>query len=106
MIEITDNNITMTRGDTLVAQLTLVQNNEAYTPVEGDVITFEAHRLPYDDGEAALEKTIDNSTLLFELEPDDTADLDCGEYSYKMKMTFANGDVDTFISGASLTLAP
>lgn len=108
MIEITDGTIKMTRGDTLAAQLILKmkQSGEAYTPVEGDEIDFEMRRLPFDKGEPVLEKSIDTSTLMFELEPEDTADLDCGEYAYKMRMTYADGSVDTFIDDARLKLTP
>ena len=108
MIEINDSTITMTKGDTLCAQLTLKmkQSGEPYTPVEGDEIEFEMRRLPFDKGDPALEKSIDTETMMFELEPSDTAELDSGEYSYKMRMVYADGTVDTFIDGARLTLTP
>lgn len=108
MIEINDATITMTKGDTLCAQLTLKmkQSGETYTPVEGDEIEFEMRRLPFDKGDPALEKSIDTSTLLFELDPEDTAELDCGEYVYKMRMTYADGFVDTFIDDERLILTP
>lgn len=98
----------MTRGDTLSAQLTLTmkQSGEPYTPVEGDTISFEMRRLPFDKGNPVLQKPIDTATMMFELEPSDTAELDSGEYSYKMRMVYADGTVDTFIDGARLTLTP
>ena len=106
MVKIDGTTITMTRGDTLAVQLTLTHNNEPYTPVEGDAISFAMKRFVFDTGEPVLTKTIPTDTLMFELAPADTKTLDFGEYAYDMQMTFADGTVDTFIAAARFILDP
>ena len=99
-------NIFLTRGDTLLLQLELkdIEGN-AYTPQPGDVITFalkhnrlNAKRTDYYDQEPLITKTISNDTLILELAPTDTKELEFGEYAYEVSITFANGRVDTFIA--------
>lgn len=106
MVNITNNTITMTRGDSLSLELSLLNGENVYTPQEGDVITFEVLGFPYDGEDPVLTKTIPNDTLLLELAPEDTASLGLGAYSYKMKITYADGYVDTFIDNAYLLLNP
>lgn len=49
---------------------------------------------------------IPTSTMILHLDPEDTKDLGFGEYVYDVELTFANGDVDTFINNAKFILAP
>lgn len=91
-------NIDLTRGDSLKVTINITQDGEEYTPQDGDVIRFAMKRY-YSDSDALINKTIDNSTLLLELDPEDTKELAFGSYVYDIEMTFANGDVDTFIKG-------
>jgi hypothetical protein len=44
--------------------------------------------------------------MILHLEPDDTKGLGFGEYVYDVELTFANGDVDTFINNARFSLVP
>lgn len=106
MYEINGTTIRLTKGDTFICTVSLTKDGTAYTPVEGDEIEFEMRRLPFDKGDPALEKSIDTETMMFELEPSDTAELDSGEYVYKMRMTYADGFVDTFIDDERLILTP
>ena len=103
----------MTRGDTLTATLTLERNGSTYTPVSGDVIRFAlkhtdmtAGNKDYKDTTPLLTKTISNDTMQLVIEPDDTKELAFGNYVYDMQITFANGDVDTFITPSSFVLKP
>ena len=91
-------NIDLTRGDTLKVTINITQDGEEYTPQTGDVVRFAMKR-HYSDSDALITKTIDNNTLLLELDPEDTKELAFGAYVYDIEMTFANGDVDTFIKG-------
>lgn len=99
-----NNNITLTRGDTLTLTVDLTKDGEPYTPEEGDVIRFALANgylgeLGY---EFKLEKTIPTDTLTFTLSGTETA-LDYRAYNYDIQVTHDDGCVDTFIS-AKLTI--
>lgn len=93
MFTIEGNKITMPRGDTLKAVVSMQSGSTVYTPQAGDVVKFALKKLSRN----IISKTIPNDTLLLELTPDDTKNLPIGEYRYTLKLTYANGDVDTFI---------
>lgn len=104
MYQIKGNAITLTRGDSFYCQLSLKKDGVAYTPQEGDVIRF-AMKKNYYDAEAVVEKVVPNDTMLLVLTPADTA-IDIGNYEYDMEITFANGDVDTFINRQLFSIVP
>lgn len=97
--------IILTKGDTFKRTLTLKEKStgEVYTPVEGDSIRFAAKK-KYKDTECAILKDIPISIMLLHLAPEDTKDLAVGDYVYDIQITYANGDVDTFIDKAKLTI--
>lgn len=102
MVNIDGTSIWMTRGDTLRATISMIdEEGKEYTPVEGDVIRFAA-KLHYLDAEPKILKIIPNDTLLLALDPEDTKDLLFGQYVYDIEITFADGVVDTFIAQARL----
>lgn len=104
MTNINGNTITLTRGDTLQATVSIkTAQGEDYVPQSGDVIRF-AMKKNYCDASPVITKTIPNNTLLFELEPEDTKTLNFGKYVWDMQITYANGAVDTFIDKGTLTL--
>lgn len=105
MFEIKGNNIRLTRGDSLYVQISLMKDGETYTPEEGDVIRF-AMKKHYLDSEALVTKTVPTDTMILHLEPSDTKELDFGKYVYDLEITFADGDVDTFINEAEFTIGP
>ena len=108
MYEITGTTIRLTRGDTFktVVGMKWKGTGEDYTPVEGDVVRFALKRSVYDHGEPIIEKTIPHDTMLLQLQPSDTKQLSFGSYVYDIEITFANGDVDTFIQEAKFELLP
>lgn len=106
-VSIEENRITMTRGDTLRLKIDMVRDGEVYEPDDGDVIRFavkhptlNSTKTEYVDVEPLIEIVIPNDTLLLELEPNDTKPLGFGRYDYDIQITFADGTVDTFISGS------
>lgn len=112
MYTIRDNKIKLTRGDTLLAIVTPTRNGEPYVPEQGDVIRFamkhnemDIQKKRYIDPEPLVEITIPTDTLLLTIEPNDTKPYEFGVYAYDVEITFANGDVDTFISN-TITLTP
>ena len=104
MLSLIGTTIKLTRGDTAKIQLELYQSNGSrYHPNVRDVIRFAAKK-KYTDETVLIHKVIPNDSLVLQLDPVDTKDLQFGEYVYDVEITFENGDVDTFIATASLII--
>ena len=104
MKKVTNNTIIMTRGDTCRIKLILTNSDgNEFVPKEGDVIRFAAKK-KYSDVEALIYIVVPNDTLILEIKPEDTKNLDFGTYVYDLQITFEDGTVDTFISKAILKL--
>lgn len=97
---ISGTSITLTRGDTLAAQIEITDpSGSLYQPVEGDVIRF-AMKTSYNDDEPCLIlKEIPHDSMKLIFEPEDTKNLAYGSYVYDVQITKVNGEVDTFIKG-------
>lgn len=106
-----DNNIILTRGDTLTLTVSLFRKVapippatrptvEPYTPESGDVIRFAvSEKYKGEIGyNLKLSKVIPNDTLTFTCSSEET-ELDYKEYNYDVEVTHVDGCVDTFISG-------
>lgn len=104
MIRIQGTTITMTRGDTLSVTVGIYQGDAEYQVQDDDVVRF-AMKKSYYDSEPIILKTLDNDTLQLQLDPEDTKDLEYGQYVYDIEITMADGTVDTFIAEAKLILA-
>lgn len=112
MIEIVNNEITMTRGDTLITTVEFTADNEPYTPIATDDIKFflKRSKLTADKG-AYVDKTplltinIPYDTLQLRIESADTKPFRFGTYDYNVQITHINGDVQTYIK-STLTLTP
>lgn len=104
MVSIEGTNITMTRGDTLVLKIRMTKDGVEYTPGDGDSLRF-AMKARYSDEEVVLTKNIPIDTLVLEIEPQDTKNLEMrSTYVYDIQLTTVDGKVDTFIMG-NLTLS-
>lgn len=105
MVKISGTTIKMTRGDTLRAELTLKdEEGNIYTPIQGDAIRF-AMKKDYNDATLIISKAIPIDTMELVLNPGDTKNLpQPSTYVYDIQLTYANGDVDTFIDKAKLML--
>lgn len=95
--------ITMTRGDTVRIQVAIDIDGEEYTPQEGDVVRFAAKKA-WTDEEPCILIDIPTDTLVLTINPEDTKQLEFGAYNYDLQITFANGDVATFVTKAKLKL--
>ena len=99
-----NNNITLTRGDTLTLSIDLTKDGQPYAVMSADVIRFALSK-GY-EGEAGyefiLEKVIPHETLTFTLSAAET-ELAYRTYNYDVQITHEDGSVDTFIS-AKLTI--
>lgn len=106
MFEIEGTTITLTKGDSFYSLVELFkEDGDAYEPEAGDVIRF-ALKKHYFDAEALVDRIIPNDTQILHLFPGDTSDLAPGKYVYDCEITFASGDVDTFINEADFILKP
>jgi hypothetical protein len=105
MYKIDGTTIRLTRGDSFAAEIWIKRNDEYYTPVEGDVITFSMKKT-YLDGQPLITKVIPNDSMQLVLDPSDTASLPFGEYVYDIDIIFVDGSKDTFIYESKFILAP
>lgn len=113
MTKINGTSISLTRGDSLRVQVSIMKDGELYSPSGSDTIRFfmkrgtmNEFRTAYKDQSPLIEKTIPTDTMLLALDPEDTQSLDFGEYVYDVQITFANSIVDTFINNAKFTILP
>lgn len=100
MVYIENSDISLTRGDTLALKIDILdENGEPYIPAPSDIIRFALKRR-YKDKECLINKVIPNSSLVLQIEPEETKPLAFNkEYVYDIQLTTAGGVVDTFISG-------
>lgn len=106
MYTVKKTSITLTRGDTFKAQISITdKDGNPYEIQEGDSVRFAMKKSYNDpDEEVLIVKQIPTDTLILTLEPEDTKDLKFGTYVYDIQLTSAAGEIDTFIAKASLTL--
>lgn len=98
------NTIYLTRGDTFRATIALKDaEGEIYTPESDETIRF-AMKKTYEDAEPLLLISVPYDTLELVILPNDTKELPFGTYVWDMQITRSNGDIDTFITKATLVL--
>ena len=99
MFTINDNNISLTRGDSLFLTVDLVDSDgDPYVPSEGDSIRFAMKRR-MNSPDLVMLKEIPTDTLTFEIEPEETKELKYATYVYDIELTDADGHVATVIIG-------
>jgi len=105
MINIRNNKIIMTRGDTLRVVVDIFNDDGTpYEPIEGDSIRF-AVKSSYNAKDVLIYKDIPLDTRLLELNPADTKNFkQPSDYVYDIQLTHANGDIDTFIANQVLQI--
>ena len=92
-------NIMITRGDTGFIYIPLYDDDdEPYTPVEGDKLRF-AVKKKYKDEECLILKDIPIQTQVLTIEPSDTKPLAFGKYVHDFEFTDSLGHVSTFVWG-------
>lgn len=100
MFRISNNEITLTRGDSAEFDIELSTcDGEPYEPQEGDVIEFTVKDNVY-SSQALIHKT---GSRIF-IEPEDTAKMSYKEYVYDVQVTLADGTVDTVIPPSKLQI--
>lgn len=104
MLEVVDNRIYLTRGDS--AYITISVSNAdgtAYEPVAGDKLYFRLKKNIF-GSTLLLVRAISLETFTLELSPTDTAILDFGSYRYEIELITASGDRFTVIENGELVL--
>ena len=89
-------NIILTRGDSALFSVTLRMDGEVYEMQEGDRIDFGI-KADYDDSECLVHKTSDTNPAVFQLNPEDTSELEFGGHYYDVQFVNAEGFTQTFI---------
>ena len=93
-----EQNIELTRGDTGFFTIALKDSSgKDYEPQQGDTLRFAMGKSF--GGEPLILKQIPISTLVLEVEPQDTSGLNFGKYVYDVEFTDAAGHVSTIILG-------
>lgn len=97
MINITDNNITMTRGDDVSFSVTLYSDGTLYTMNAQDVLKFTVRQKLKRGTETPLIQKTYTGTSTISLADTDTSDLAYGQYVYDVEVTLSTGAVHTVI---------
>ena len=100
MLQIDGYKIFMTKGDTGILSLTIYdKKGEKYTPSFYDVCLLTIKKCTSQSVPSAqIKGTADGENVRFEIMPEDTSNLVCGEYVYDIQVKFDyNGDVNTVI---------
>ena len=93
MINIKNNNIYLTRGDTAYLQV----KYDGYEIKEGDVVKFSVKK-EFNDDDYAFQLVMP-AEKVFNIIPSDTKNLDCGNYYYDVELHTTLNEVFTVIGG-------
>lgn len=103
MLNCQNNTITMTRGDTAVLKLDIIdEQGIPYVPTNSDVVLFTLKRNVMEKDVIFQKSMVDGKIIIH---PQDTAHLDYGSYFYDVELTKENGFVATVIPPHRLIIA-
>ena len=104
MLDIVDNRIYLTRGDTASIDIRLTDATGGdYEPVAGDKIYFRLKNAVFGNT-LRLVKEISPTTLTLALSEADTANLELGTYRYEVELVTSSGDRFTVIENGEFVL--
>lgn len=96
---ISHNNISITRGDTASVALELERDNKPYVLATDDSGVLTVKRAIDNEDYVFQKPLVENEGVLqFIIEPDDTKNLEYGEYVYDVQITLADGGIYTVVS--------
>lgn len=106
MQQISGNKITLTKGDTFSAKVSILKKKtkEVYEPSDGDEVLFSLKESFSESDPILISKIIPNDTMILRLEADETKQLHVGSYVFDVQITMADGTVDTFIDKGIFTI--
>lgn len=96
MIIINNNNISLSRGNNAIIDVTILKDGEPYTLATGEKIMFHVKRKDNFNNIIISKESTENS---FYIAPSDTAQLGLGGYVYSVTYYGNGGEIDTFING-------
>lgn len=104
MLDINDNRIKMTRGDTarFIIDITNSVNDSLYEISPDDELTLTVKKTINDNDFLIQKKIIGDNQ--FYIKPEDTAQLPYGQYKYDVQLTTVSGDVYTIIPPSTFKL--
>lgn len=105
-MRVIDNDIYMTRGDTLTVTVTCIKDGNPYELIEGDIIYLTVKDSVYTE-DIIIQKKVTEFTkgkAIIEIEPNDTNDLSYGKYKYDIQLTFSDGKVKTIITPSDFNI--
>ena len=106
MLKVTGNKIYLTRGDTAFLEISLTdENGDEYTPSESDKVMFRLKKTAMSKT-VLIEKEIDTSTMILELEESDTKDLQFTTYVYEIEIVTGNEYHFTVIENTDFEIGP
>ena len=104
MLVVSENQIYLTRGDTLTITLSLTNDDgSAYVPDDSDKIYFRLKKFAATT-EILVEKEINVSNMILQLNENDTKNLPFGDYRYEIELVKANGSHYTVIENELFTI--
>lgn len=100
MLQIDGYKIFMTKGDTALLSLTVYdKKGEIYTPNYDDECFLTVKKYSSQTSPSIqIKGTVSGQNINFEISPEETDNLICGEYVYDIQIKFnSNGDINTVI---------
>lgn len=95
MLNCQNNTITLTRGDTAVLKLDIIdEQGIPYDVTDSDVVIFTLKRSVLDKAVVFQKSMVDGKITI---QPQDTANLEYGQYFYDVELTKEDGFVATVI---------
>lgn len=92
-------NIKLVKGDTFTQNIKIyTEDLLRYVPTAEDKVTFSIWN-KFTDTEPILSKELPIDTMIFTLSAEESDSFKYGNYVYSVKIEFADGTVDTFLSG-------
>lgn len=105
MLKIKGTDITFNRGDSIYLNVNVYdENGEPYNLQTGDALYFGVKAKLKDKNYAIPPKKLEGTLL--SIEPEDTYDLDFGEYVYDIQLITANGRSSTIIKPSAFIIEP
>lgn len=100
MLKIIDDKIYLVRGDDAILKVELTQEDgTAYEMQEGDIIALTVRKLPNAESDVLLSAASGSGSNEITIPHDATAELEYGEYSADIQLTYSDGRRDTVWPG-------
>lgn len=105
MLKVSGNKIELTRGDTMIIELSLKdESGNDYTPVETDKVYFRLKRNATAK-DILLEKEIPIDTMVLRIDAQDTIEFKFGTYVYEIELVTANDYHFTAIANEAFVIS-